>query len=96
LNAATIFTSQLALVLKNLAQQGRGVAWAPLSLVQEELKPAGSLTVAKRDLSIPIEVVLVRGRGKLNRAAAEFWSHIQKRSAQGDHNGASSDSLQSA
>ena len=82
LNATTIFTSQLALVLKNLAQQGRGVAWAPLSLVREELEPAGSLTLATRDLSIPIEIVLVRSRGKLNRAAGEFWSRIQtKRNA---------------
>ncbi|MFC5066498.1 LysR family transcriptional regulator [Flaviflagellibacter deserti] len=79
LNATTIFTSQLALVLKNLAQQGRGVAWAPLSLVREELDPNGNLVLANPGISIPIEIVLIRGRASLNRAVGDFWSRVQER-----------------
>jgi DNA-binding transcriptional LysR family regulator len=67
------FTSHVAVVLKALAIEGRGVAWLPRSLVEEELA-SGLLAVAlKPEWTIPLEILLVR-RDLTETAATEtFW-----------------------
>ena len=77
LNLTTVFTSHLALGLKSLALEGRGVAWAPMTLVRDDIARC-RLAVVRSDVSIPIEIVLVRGRGKANAATGSFWSYIRK------------------
>lgn len=70
-----VFASHLAVALKAMAVEGRGLAWCPLSLVAEELAPGGRLTRAGGpEWDVPMEVRLVRPRARLAPAAEAFWA----------------------
>lgn len=70
-----VFASHLAVALRAMAVEGRGIAWCPLSLVAEELAPGGRLTRAGGpDWDVPMEVRLVRPRARLAPAAEAFWA----------------------
>lgn len=74
-----VFTSHLAIALKALALDGRGVAWCPLSLVAEDLAPGGRLVRAgPPDWDIPIEIRLVRPASRMAPAAEAFWDVAQR------------------
>jgi DNA-binding transcriptional LysR family regulator len=75
-----IFTSHLAIVLKTLARDGRGVAWSPRSLIEDELEPGGPLARAgDESWDIPIEIRLFRPRARQNENAEAFWSALVAR-----------------
>ncbi|WP_210253417.1 LysR substrate-binding domain-containing protein [Antarcticirhabdus aurantiaca] len=65
----TNFTSHLAVALKAMAMDGMGVAWLPLSLVDEELGEGGSLCEVRGDYGIPVDVVLLRPARNLGQTA---------------------------
>ncbi len=72
-----VFTSHLAVVLKTMALDGRGVAWLPLSLVGDELA-GGRLVQAGGDGSlVPVEIRLVRRRAAAPPAAEAFWRAVE-------------------
>lgn len=82
LHGHVVFTSHLAVALKNLALDGEGVAWAPLSLVSEDLGPTGSLAAAAGpDWQIPIDIVLARPKARQSNVVEAFWALIAKQSA---------------
>jgi DNA-binding transcriptional LysR family regulator len=65
-------------LLVDMARQGRGITWAPRSLVAGDLA-AGRLTRAgAEDWNIAINVCLFRSRARLTHAAEAFWTAIQK------------------
>ena len=71
-----VFTSHLAVVLKTMALDGRGVAWLPFSLVEGDLD-AGRLVRAGGDgWLVPVEIRLVRRRAATAPAAEAFWRAI--------------------
>jgi len=73
-NASPVFTSHLAMVLKALAADGKGVAWIPESLATDELGPQGRLAIAGSDVwSVDVEIALFRNRARMSDAAERFW-----------------------
>lgn len=74
------FTSHLAIVLKTMAVDGRGVAWAPKSLIADDLAPEGPLARAgDASWDIPIEIRLFRPRARQNDHAEAFWATLVAR-----------------
>ncbi len=68
-----VFTAHLASVLRTLVLDGRGLAWLPLSLIEQDLT-AGRLVTATPDAwRIPLQIRLYRDRKALPRAAEAFW-----------------------
>lgn len=70
---STIFTSHLAVALKAMAMDGRGVAWLPLSLVDEELGVQGCLVELGSGCRIEVDIVLLRPDGNLGSWAETHW-----------------------
>lgn len=69
-----VFTSHLSTALMALAADGRGVAYAPLSLAADDLRPGGRLARAGREeWDIPMEIRLMRSKARMMPAAEAFW-----------------------
>jgi DNA-binding transcriptional LysR family regulator len=68
-----VFTAQLAVVLKSMAVQGRGIAWLPESLIREELATKRLVPAGAARWSIPLQIRLFRRRGLQGSVAEEFW-----------------------
>ena len=78
LHLSTVFTSHLAMALKALAMEGKGVAWIPESLATDEMGPAGRLTSSgSTDWAIDVKIVLIRPRARMTDIAENFWSLVQ-------------------
>lgn len=75
---STVFTSHLAMALKALATEGKGVAWIPESLAADEMGPAGRLVPAgSADWAVDVKIVLIRPRARMTDIAENFWSLVQ-------------------
>lgn len=68
-----VFTAHLASVLRSMALDGRGVAWLPKSLVDDDLDAGRLVAAADADWSVDLEIRLYRARGLIGRAANGFW-----------------------
>lgn len=73
-----IFTSHLAVVLKAMVIEGRGMAWLPKSLIQNELADGTLVEMAQGHEKIPIEIRLFRRRAIEHSGAAAFWEFVEK------------------
>jgi len=91
LQFSTVFTSHLAMALKALAIEGKGVAWIPESLAADEMGPAGRLTSAgSADWVVEVRIVLIRPRARMTDIAESFWNLVQgKAGIQAAHRGSS-------
>jgi DNA-binding transcriptional LysR family regulator len=67
------------MLLVNMAREGKGITWAPRSLVHDDLKNGGLVRAGPKDCDIKISVCLFRSRARMTNAAETFWSTIQKR-----------------
>ena len=74
--AATVFTAHLATVLKSMALDGRGIAWLPRSLIEDELQSRRLVAAAPVSWRIPIEIRIFRADGALAPAAEAFWTAV--------------------
>lgn len=76
------FTAHLASVLRTMALDGRGVAWLPQTLVNEDLAAGRLMPAAGEDWRIALEIRLYRERRAAPAAAEAFWRSalIQPRS----------------
>ena len=79
----TAFTSHLASVLVAMAREGRGLAWAPLSLVSQDLKRGSLVRAAPTDRDIPIEIRIYRPRARQSPPAERLWAAITRQAAAG-------------
>jgi DNA-binding transcriptional LysR family regulator len=78
LHLSTVFTSHLAMALKALAIEGKGVAWIPESLAADEMGPDGRLTSAgSADWAVDVKIVLIRPRARMTDIAESFWTLVQ-------------------
>lgn len=78
LHLTRVFTSHLAMVLKALALEGKGVAWIPRSLANSELEPEGKLAVAGDETwNVPVKIVLIRSRSRMAELAEKFWTTVE-------------------
>jgi LysR family transcriptional regulator, hypochlorite-specific transcription factor HypT len=66
------------MLLIDMARQGRGITWAPRSLVQDDLTSGRLLRAAAEDWDIEIGICLFRSRTRMTNAAEAFWSAVQK------------------
>jgi len=71
----TVVTSHLAAALKSLALDGRGLAWLPRAIVEEDLA-AGRLVPAQGgdDWSVEVDILLLRPLTHQSLPAEKFWS----------------------
>jgi DNA-binding transcriptional LysR family regulator len=67
------FTAHLASVLRTMALDGRGMAWLPQTLVEEDIAAGRLVAAAGSDWDIPLEIRLYRERGPASKAAEAFW-----------------------
>lgn len=67
------FTSHLATVLKAMALDGRGVAWLPRSLIQDELDAGKLIDLSPAMVHIPVEVHLFRRRDATSGMVDALW-----------------------
>ena len=71
-----VFTAHLASVLRTMVLDGRGVAWLPRTLVDEDITNGQVVAAATQDWDIPLEIRLYRDAPLLGKAAEEFWSRV--------------------
>jgi LysR family transcriptional regulator, hypochlorite-specific transcription factor HypT len=71
----SVFTSQ-AMVVRAEALAGRGVAWSPLSLVEEDLANGRLVRAGDEGWDVPVEIRVFRPRSPLTPAAEKLWSMV--------------------
>ena len=73
LDARPVVTAHLATVLKTMAVDGRGVAWLPATLVQDDLDARRLVAAGAPAWQVPLDIRLYRDAGALTPAAQAFW-----------------------
>lgn len=73
LQAQPAFTAHLASVLRSMAMDGRGVAWLPQSLVEEDFGAKRLVPAAGGEWEVELEIRLYRQREAVGRAAEAVW-----------------------
>jgi len=71
------FSAPVTLLI-DMARQGRGVTWAPRSLVADDLAAGRLMRAGAEDWDIAINVCLFRSRARLTPPAEAFWSAVHK------------------
>jgi DNA-binding transcriptional LysR family regulator len=66
------------MLLIDMAREGRGVTWAPRSLVADDLASGRLLRAGGEEWDIDIGICLFRSRARITHAAEAFWNAIQK------------------
>jgi LysR family transcriptional regulator, hypochlorite-specific transcription factor HypT len=66
------------ILLIDMARQGRGITWAPRSLVQDDLTDGRLLRAGADEWDIEIAICLFRSRARMSSAAEAFWGSIQR------------------
>jgi DNA-binding transcriptional LysR family regulator len=74
----TVFTAHLATVLRTLALQGRGTAWLPRTLVDEDLRDGRLVEAGGAARAWQVEVRLYRRDERESEAAEAFWSAVTR------------------
>jgi LysR family transcriptional regulator, hypochlorite-specific transcription factor HypT len=69
-----VFTSHVATVLKTMARNGRGLAWSPLSVIEDDLQEGTLVRAGGEEWDIPIDIRLFRPRSRQSRSAEMFWA----------------------
>lgn len=69
-----VFTSHLSVVLRTMARDGRGVAWLPLSLVEDDLAAGLLARLGDGRWDVAVDVRLYRPRARQSPAAEALWS----------------------
>lgn len=59
-----------------MARQGRGVAWLPRTLVEDDLSRGELTRVGGGAWDVPVEIRLYRPRARLSAAAERFWGLV--------------------
>ncbi|WP_424812715.1 LysR family transcriptional regulator [Roseococcus sp. YIM B11640] len=67
-----VLTSHLAATLMNIAREGGGIAWLPVTMAQEEVE-RGRLVPAAEGISLEVEIRLFRARGAGGQALDLLW-----------------------
>jgi len=73
----TVFTAHLASVLRTLVLDGRGLAWLPHSLIEDDLRNGRLVEAAPAHWQLALEIRLYRAQGVLGRAAEGLWAAVR-------------------
>ncbi len=68
-----VCTAHLASVLRSMALDGRGIAWLPRTLIEEDLATGRLVTAADSAWTVELEIRLYRPRDNIASAAEAFW-----------------------
>ncbi len=68
-----IFTAHLASVLRSMALDGRGIAWLPCTLIEDDLAAGKLVGAADEGWSVELEIRLYRQQRSAGRAAEAAW-----------------------
>jgi len=68
-----VVTAHHASVLRTMALDGRGLAWLPATLIEDDLAQGRLVEAAGTDWQIPLAVRLYRERDLPGRTAQAFW-----------------------
>ncbi|RZL64675.1 MAG: LysR family transcriptional regulator [Variovorax sp.] len=71
--AQVVFTAHLASVLRTMALDGRGIAWLPRTLVDDDIALGRLVPAASGDWNVPLQIHLYRDGAPLGKAAEAFW-----------------------
>ena len=74
LNLKRAFASHLSVVLKALSAEGKGIAWAPYSLVKDDLESRVLALAGPSEWTVPVSVALLRPRARQSALAEQFWA----------------------
>jgi LysR family transcriptional regulator, hypochlorite-specific transcription factor HypT len=66
------------MLLIDMAREGRGITWAPRSLVEHDLVTGRLLRAGAEEWDIAISICLFRPRSRMTNAAEAFWSAVPK------------------
>lgn len=69
-----VFSAHLASVLRSMALDGRGIAWLPRTLVDEDLAAGRLVSAADASWEVELAIRLYRPREGLGHAAEAFWA----------------------
>lgn len=72
----TVFTAHLATVLRSMAIEGRGVAWLPRSLIEDDLRLRRLVAAAPMSWRIALDIRIFRADARHTPAAQKFWSAV--------------------
>ena len=75
-NPKIVFTADLATVLKTMALDGRGVAWLPRSLIEQELRDRRLVEAGGPKWRIDLDIRLFRSQAAQLPAAEAFWKAV--------------------
>lgn len=78
LSTQTPFTAHLASVLRTMAFDGRGMAWLPKSLIEDDLASKRLVPAASQAWFVEVEIRLFRDRTPMGRAAEELWGVVSR------------------
>lgn len=80
-----VFRSHLASLLLTWARDGRGLAWVPLTLAQDDLASGQLVRAGNAEWDVPIDIKLFRLRTRRSPAVEAFWTRaLQKAADQND------------
>ena len=72
----TVFTAHLATVLRSMAIEGRGVAWLPKSLIEDDLRQRRLIAAAPLSWRIALDIRIFRADAGDPPAARAFWAAV--------------------
>ena len=72
----TVFTAHLATVLRTMALDGRGIAWLPHSLIEDDLRQGRLVAAATGAASLSVDIRLFRRIAPEPPAAEAFWRAV--------------------
>jgi DNA-binding transcriptional LysR family regulator len=74
-----VFSARLAASLMTMARDGRGVAWLPVSLAENEVAQGRLVRAASADWEAPVDIRVFRPTARQSLAAEAFWSELAVR-----------------
>ena len=69
----TVFTAHLASVLRTMALDGRGIAWLPNSLIEQDIQHGLLVEAAPHNWCVEMQIRLYRDQAAISQAAEDFW-----------------------
>ncbi|QUJ68621.1 LysR family transcriptional regulator [Photobacterium sp. GJ3] len=78
-----VFESSMCQLHKEMALRGKGVAWLPDCLIQEELAQNTLCLIRPDEWRIPYKIRLYRNQARLPDLAETFWRFLVQQTAQG-------------
>ena len=75
----TVFSARLAASLMTMARDGRGVAWLPVSLAENEVAQGRLVRAGGADWEAPVDIRVFRPTARQSLAAEAFWNELSVR-----------------